>query len=258
MTNISGTGSGGLWKTGGMVTGYSGRLNLHKEEIMAKFLSGVFTDIRGSVGGLTFGINKGVMTAKAKPNPVRRLRTTQPSNRSILGFLSRNWGELTSTQRGLWESYAEEHPRTNEMGQDFIMSGINAYTSLNHTIIRLFGYTAATDAPPTEDPIASVINFVAATGATDPGDVDLSWSHLGTPSSDDKVEIRIAGPFISEGKTEVDQKKVYHSEEDGNATSATIASLVEGQWYWFFIRYVDEYGQVTAWQVDQATPKLTV
>jgi hypothetical protein len=212
----------------------------------------------GSIGGITFSINKGQQTARVRTKPVRRLRTTQPRNRSILGFLSRAWGDLTSAQRVDWESYAANHPRTNAFGQQFLMSGINAFTSLNHSIIRLYGWGAFIEDAPVVDPAASINNFAAATGAVNPGDIDLSWSLLGTGDASDKIEIRVAGPFISPGRQEVFEKKRYVQEEDGDAVASTLTGLIEGQWYWVFARYIDQYGQVTAWQVDQATPKVTV
>jgi len=44
----------------------------------------------------------------------------------------------------------------------------------------------------------------------------------------------------------------------GNVELDTIADLVEGAWYWIRARYVGADGQTSAWQVSQATPKLTV
>lgn len=215
------------------------------------------TDAKGTVGGLTYAMWNGVNTVRVKSKPVRRLRTTQPRNRAILGYLSRYWGDLTDAQRALWEDYASNHPQPDGFGGVFIMSGINAYVMLNHSIIRLYGFGSEIEEPPVEDPPATISQFTASTGATNPGDIDLEWVHGGTPEITDINEIRMAGPFISPGKVNVFERKVHIANPGGTVVELTIEDLVEGAWYWFFIRYMDEYGQVTAWLTDQATPKLT-
>ena len=137
--NGIGIGSGGQWQTEGTEIGFNGKQNQHKEVIMAKFLSNIFSEVRGSIGGVTFSMNKGVMTAKAKASPVRRMRTTQPSNRAILGYLSRQYSQLSAVNRGLWETWASNHPQTNSLGQSIILSGLQAYVMLNHVARRIGG-----------------------------------------------------------------------------------------------------------------------
>jgi len=185
------------------------------------------------------------------------MRTTQPKNRSLLGFLSREYGTLTDVQRDLWETYALNHPHPDGFGGTFIMSGQNMYIRLNHTAIRLDDKDALQTTPPTDPPPASIYIFTAATGITNPGDVDLVWDHNGTTDADDWNEIRIAGPFQSPARQEVHSRFRTISVNTGVATMLTISDLVEDTWYWFNIRYVDKFGQITAWMTAQATPMLT-
>ncbi|MBA7704405.1 hypothetical protein ES703_113212 [subsurface metagenome] len=186
------------------------------------------------------------------------MRTTQPKNRSILGFLSREYGNLTDEQRVLWETYALNHPHPDGFGGTFIMSGQNAYIMLNHTAVRMWLIGALMTDPPTDPPPASIYVVNVVTGAVDPGDIDLTWAHAGSPVAADKNEIRIAGPFQSQARQEVHSRFRTISSTTGETTMLTLSGLVEDTWYWINMRYVDHYGQVTAWNTGQATPKLTV
>lgn len=213
--------------------------------------------ISGSIGGATFANYKGMTTVRNRAYPPRRMRSTQPRNRSIMGMLSREYGRLSAGDRELWESYAADHPQPDKFGGTFIMSGINAYIKLSHSISRLQGWAAVQDEPPVASPPASVDTFTAVTGATNPGEIDLDWGHAGTPTGGDFNEIYIAGPFQSPARQAVFDRKTYLLLKFAADVDYTVPNLVEGMWYWFYIRYVDAYGQVTAYMNAQATPKLT-
>lgn len=213
---------------------------------------------RGSVGGMTASIGPSGPIMKRKSTPVRRVRTTQPQNRSILGFLSREWGTLTNDQRTGWKQYANDNPGTDKFGTPFIMSGINAYTKLNSGALRLYGIGNLQTLPPSSQPVSNLSGLTATTGAGNPGDVDLTWALYGTGIAADLCEIWLTQAFQSAGRVEVIEKFKYETSVAGNIALVTVANLQEGFWYWFRARYTDQYGQVTAWLYDQATPKVTV
>lgn len=214
--------------------------------------------IRGSVGGVTFSNSVGGNVAKKKPNPRRRLRPPLFRNRSVIGFLSREWGELTDAQRVSWRTWAQNHPGVNAVGDSFIMSGINAYTKLNSVALRLGGIGSDQVLPPEDPAAATLATLAVTTGAIGAGDIDLVWTVNGTGAADDYVEIGIAGPFQSAGRVEVESMRTYKQDVAGNIALDTVEDLDEGFWYWVFARYVDQYGQTTAWLAGQATPKLTI
>lgn len=187
---------------------------------------------------------------------MRRLNV-MPENRALMGYLARQWGELTNAQREEWRVWAQNHPQPDKFGGTFIMSGINAFCQLNHQAIRLFGTAAYLATPPEDPPAASLYSITVATGATNPGEIDINWTLSGNGSASDKAEIQQAGPFQSEGLVEVHNQFKKVATVAGNIITYTVASLVEGFWYWFRVRYVDQYGQTTAFLTGQATPKLT-
>lgn len=222
---------------------------------MAKVLNPLnSTQAKGSVGGLTYTQWRGQNIVRATGTPVRRHEGEQPDNRALLGFLSRQWGLLSDAERTLWNQYADEHPYPDGFGGTFKLSGIQMYCALNHNAVRLGGGVAKQDEPPLIDPAASLSVFTAETGIGVAGDVDVSWTTLGVGSADDFVELWISPPSGSPGLVNVDNRMKYAHKVEGSAVTDTIGSLVVGAWYWFKGRYIDQYGQKTAWHWDQATP----
>lgn len=215
-------------------------------------------DARGSAFGLTASFTRGGIIMKRKSRPSTKYEPKLNQTRSILGWLSRQWGELTDVQRDSWGAWAIDHPGTDKFGDPFIMSGFNAFVMLNHHAVRFGGGAGMNVLPPEDPPLTSVSSVSATAGAVDPGDIDLTWTELGTGVTGDSFEIQIAGPFQSKGRKSVESRFVYEAATGFNVLLKTVAGLDEGMWYWFRVRYITADGQITAWQVAQATPKLTV
>ncbi|MBA7661773.1 hypothetical protein ES703_69793 [subsurface metagenome] len=211
----------------------------------------------GSIGGMVYSVWRGINTVRVKQQPVERHLPGQPRNRALLGYLSRAWGLLTDNQRQLWRDYATEHKYPDGFGGVFTLTGSQMYNALNHNAIRTKGGLFEQDEPPMIDPAASIALFDAVTGVTNPGEVDLSWDHIGVADSDDLNEIWISPPLGSEGKVNVDSRMRFEVSIGGDELLITVAGLVEGAWYWFKARYIDQFGQKTAWLWGHATPMLT-
>lgn len=212
---------------------------------------------RGSAFGLTASFTRGGITMKRKARPSTKYEPKLNRTRSLLGWLSRQWGELTTAQRDSWDAWAIDHPGTDKFGDPFIMSGFNAFVMLNHTACRLGTTTLFMVLPPEDPPASSVYSFSAVTGAVDPGTVDLSWTETGTGLAADYWEVQVAGPFQSQGRKSVESRFKNVTTVAGNVLLVTAGGYDEGMWYWFRVRYVDQFGQTTAWDVAQVTPKLT-
>ncbi|MBA7614202.1 hypothetical protein ES703_21465 [subsurface metagenome] len=212
------------------------------------------TAARGSLFGLTASFGRGGATMKKKAKPSTKYEPTQNRVRAILGYLSRQWGELTDEQRDSWGKWAIDHPGTDKFGDPFVMSGFNAFIMLNHHAVRFGTGDDMQELPPEEPPPASDDALDAKTGTEAEGDITLQWTQIGTGVVDDYNEIQIAGPFQSMGRKSVKARFAFLTKTTGEFTMLTLSGLDVGMWYWIRIRYVDQYGQVTAWAVDQATP----
>lgn len=225
---------------------------------MARVLNPLMSvEAKGTVAGFVFGRGPGGPQVRKKGTPAERVRGQQARNRSLMGILSREWGDLTDVQRENWRTFAINNPQPDGFGGTFIMSGINAYIHLNYVAIRIDDWTAKQDNPPVDEVPATIAAFTAITGITNPGECDLEVTLDGVGEASDFVEFQIAGPFLSKGRVEVHSRYKFTASIAGNTTTETIADLVEGAWYWFRARYIDEFGQVTNWHVAQATPMVT-
>jgi len=214
--------------------------------------------IRGSIGGTTYGASSAGPIAKRKPNPVRRLRSVQSHNRSTMGWLARQWGTLAIGVQEAWGAWAQNHPFINKFGNPFVAQPMNAFQSINLVAMRLGELTDFIQDPPVAELVASLASFTATTGATLAGDVDLAWTHNGTPDSGDFVEIAKCGPFLGNGKRQTFNQKVFDQAVAGDEVDVTIGGLTELAYYHFFARYVGADGQKSAWFQASATPKVTV
>jgi len=213
-------------------------------------------DVRGTLGGFVFG--KGISGAiiRRKGTVIKRVEGEQDTRRAVWGYLARKWKLLTAVQRATWAVWAENHPRLDVFGNPFQMSAINAFVSCNAVAMQM-GETVAVTAP-VIDPVASMATFAAATGAGDAGDVDLSWTHNGVGLADDYMQIEIDPGHMGQAIAFTTSRYTFVSSTAGNLLLVAVAGLTEGLYYNFRARYVDEFGQVTAWLYADATPKLTV
>ena len=215
------------------------------------------TDARGSLFGLTASFSRGGNTIKKKARPSRKLRQSLNRPRAILGYLSRTWGGLTEEQRLAWGAWAIDHPGTDKFGDPFIMSGFNAYIMLNFNAVRLSDGGNRQDLPPVSEVPTGVDVLTVAAGAGADGEIDVSWTELGTGIAADDWEIQLAGPFLSPGRVSVTSRYVFSAKVAGNVLLDTISDLDLNMYYWVRVRYVDANGQTSSWAVGQATPKVT-
>lgn len=75
---------------------------------MAKFLSQVYTTIRGSVGGITYTANQfQPLIARARVAPVNPNTSYQSMVRSAFAGAAQMWRNLTDTVREGWNDYAK-------------------------------------------------------------------------------------------------------------------------------------------------------
>jgi len=231
----------------------------NKEEIMAVVKDPLHsTDARGSVGGLTYSNVRGGNIVKRKSGPSVGYLPTQTRVRSLMSYLSRQWGELSDAQRASWQSWANDHPGIDKFGDPFIMSGSNAYTKLNFVAAFIDDNAAVQDLPPVAVPGSGIDALTVVTGLTLAGDIDVSWTEMGTGIAADFWEIGIAGPFLSPGKVAVESRYTHKQSVAGNVLLDTIEGLDESMWYWVRVRYVAADGQVGVWATGQATPKVTI
>ncbi len=104
---------------------------------MAKYISHIASEIRGSVNGATYARNRYGAYIRAKASPVQPNTPFQATARQILTAIAQAWRTLSPEQRSEWNARANEMSRQDSLGMSYRMSGLQLYTLLNSTRARL-------------------------------------------------------------------------------------------------------------------------
>lgn len=97
------------------------------------FKSPVYTQVSGSVGGLTYAHAKGgTMYSRSRTIPVNPQTTFQTQLRNVFAGLVGFWTNvLSSAQRNAWDNYGANTPVTNALGDSILLSGQNWFVGAN-------------------------------------------------------------------------------------------------------------------------------
>lgn len=145
---------------------------------MAKFLSQVYTTIRGSVGGITYTANQfQALVARARVSPTDPQSTFQSQMRSAFAGAEQLWQNLTAAQRTGWQDYASSLVHTGPTGTYFV-PGRQVFIGIMSTAIYLKNRGASigalTGTPPTIPGFLDVDNVTTATPSV-AGDTSVSF-----------------------------------------------------------------------------------
>jgi hypothetical protein len=142
---------------------------------MAKFVSQVYSEIRGSVNGVTYARNRYGLYARSKASPVQPRTPAQTARRAQLTVLSQRWRTLDEAIRAEWRNFADEIRRSDTLGQQYRLSGLQAYLQFN-LWRALMGLTPQDNPPPTlaaPTPV-SITGVTLVTGP--PAELNLAFS----------------------------------------------------------------------------------
>lgn len=114
-----------------------------------KFKSALITQASGSIGGATFGSNKGGLFVRSRAIPTNPNTQAQQAARNAMRDAVGRWTTtLTQAQRDAWATYAQNTPVVDVFGDSKLRSGQQMYIRSNAPRIR-FGITPVDDAPST-------------------------------------------------------------------------------------------------------------
>jgi hypothetical protein len=134
---------------------------------MAKFVSQVYSEIRGSVNGVTYARNRFGLYARAKASPVQPRTPAQTERRAQLTVLSQRWRTLSEGIRAEWRALADELTRSDTLGLTYRLTGLQAYLQFN--LWRALLGLAPQDNPP---PQLTAPNPISVTGISFEGESD--------------------------------------------------------------------------------------
>lgn len=111
-----------------------------------KFASQVYTQVSGSVGGLTYSHNKGGMYSRGRAIPTNPSTDVQITARADFSAASTRWNLLDESERQLWRDYAATQVHIDKLGATILWSGQQEFIASN-SLLNALGQTLV-DVPP--------------------------------------------------------------------------------------------------------------
>jgi hypothetical protein len=141
---------------------------------MAKFVSQVYSEIRGSVNGITYARNRYGLYARSKASPVQPRTPAQSERRAQLTVLSQRWRTLDESNRAEWRALADELTRSDALGLTYRLSGLQAYLQFN--LWRALLTLAPQDNPPPQLAAPNPVSIVNLTYDTDQDILNIEFA----------------------------------------------------------------------------------
>ena len=151
----------------------------------------------GSQGGTTASRGRAGQYFRTRSMPTQPNTPSQTAIRTNVATASGRWGGvLTDAQRAGWETFSQNFPITDKLGQPLQLTGQQAYVKLNTRLLN--AGQAAIDAAPVDQSVTDVLTITPV--ATFTGSI-LTVAFTPTPlAADDLLVIRIT-PAFSVGKS---------------------------------------------------------
>lgn len=129
------------------------------------------TEIRGSLGGVTFQKNTAGAIIRARQGPRRSRTKKQHNSQQLLLTWLPAWRLLDLPTQQLWNQYGIDHPHTDMYGRARILTGFNYFARINSQLVRVF--SAPVTVPPAYAPPAPL---TSVTLDLHPGTLMVGWT----------------------------------------------------------------------------------
>jgi len=214
---------------------------------MAKFLP-ILGQLRGAIAAVVFSRNKGGQYAKGKGEPTNGNTSRQQATRGFLNTLSSGWASLTAAQQTAWNGWADTHPREDSLGQEYTLTGHQAYVGLNSRLLDA-GESAVATPPAINAPAAPtgvVVTF------TDEDTISIAYTN--TLDTDEKLVVFCSLPQVGAGNPNLAQCRLVGYSASAQATPASMDLpfvVATGNSMNFFVGVLDESGQLSVMVKDR-------
>lgn len=104
---------------------------------MAKYLlSSGYTRPLGSRGGATFQRNGACFTIRKRAVPIQKRSAKQSAVKNRFDVMQKNWKTLSGTDQTEWQNETINYPRTDSLGNIYIISRANLQASSNINLVN--------------------------------------------------------------------------------------------------------------------------
>lgn len=148
----------------------------------------------GSLAGQTSSRNRYGQYRRTRATPVNPNSTFQSGARSRLSGLAETWDTLTDVQRAGWRSLGMQMVRTDSLGQQYDLTGLQAYTSVNSLNLAA-GNASVAAAPALGTPGTITTITITLTAAA------FSIAYTATPLGAGERMFTFASPQRSAGRS---------------------------------------------------------
>lgn len=105
---------------------------------MARIIYGpIITDIKGSIGGITFQKNGAGTIARLKPRKVKTNTQKQRDQQPRLKQVQREWNLLSLVNKILWNDFAAINNKIGLDGQEKTLTGYQWFLSINENLLLI-------------------------------------------------------------------------------------------------------------------------
>ena len=199
----------------------------------------ILGSLRGSIGDNTFSHNRGGDYVRRRGSPTNPNSTRQQTMRTILGTLAALWSStLTPAQRGQWEVWAGNQPKTGPLGNSINLTGINGYVWTNAHLVD--AGDARIDAPPIVVAPTGLLTASVDISALTTADVTFTATPL---AANHKPVMFMSLPQSGAALPNFKQTRIvgYGAAAQASPWAATIPfSVISGQTVVFFVGIMDK------------------
>lgn len=138
-----------------------------------KFKSPIFSQVSGSIAGMTFSHNRGGLYTRSRTIPVNPSSEAQVAVRAAFSGLVSDWiNTLTDAQREAWTLYALNTPLVDRLGDPLTLTGQQMYIRCNTPRVNA-GFDVVDDGPTTFG--EALLTSVSLADMTAPDDLDVGY-----------------------------------------------------------------------------------
>ncbi len=157
-----------------------------------KFKSQVYSQVSGSIGGITYSHNRGGMYTRTRAVPVDPGSSYQVAIRGFVANLTSRWNNvLTAAQRTAWDTYAHNVTLLNPLGEPINIGGLAHYIRSN--VPRLQAGLPRVDAGPVVYNLGDFTNPTFATFAAATGSFQVTFNNGDDWANEDDAAMLLLG-----------------------------------------------------------------
>lgn len=206
--------------------------------------SSLVSELRGSVGGVTFARNSYGAYARNKTSPVQPRSPHQMEIRAGFTQVSQQWRDLlVATERAAWDDYAKQTPLSDVFGNKILLTGATMFVRYNATLVGVIAAVlkiapplpgeAQMVTPTLTGTVAAGVNITAITPVLIEGDNVMVYSN--------KAPIPRSREFFNGPWT---RRPRLHSGSTYPSLTVPIAEMAIGQRWWIKTRLYKHDGRV--------------